>query len=130
MTQERERGAIPGIWSILLIVIGVPILAFALLGYGIKNVEATPVIGGAAVVASILVGITWFTLLGGFFIVEPNGSKVMVLFGKYQGTVKNDGFYWAIRSWSSGPCPCGHERSTARSSRSTMPRVTQLKSPR
>jgi regulator of protease activity HflC (stomatin/prohibitin superfamily) len=31
----------------------------------------------------------------GFFIVEPNGSKVLLLFGKYKGTVKDDGFYWA-----------------------------------
>jgi regulator of protease activity HflC (stomatin/prohibitin superfamily) len=33
-------------------------------------------------------------LLPGFFIVNPNGSKVLVLFGKYIGTVKANGFYW------------------------------------
>lgn len=33
-------------------------------------------------------------LLIGFFIVNPNQSMVMVLFGKYQGTVKTDGFFW------------------------------------
>ena len=30
----------------------------------------------------------------GFFIVNPNESSVLVLFGKYQGTVKTDGFFW------------------------------------
>ncbi|MEZ5164115.1 MAG: SPFH domain-containing protein [Fimbriimonadaceae bacterium] len=36
-----------------------------------------------------------FTLvLPGFFVVEPNGSKVLLLFGKYVGTVKEDGFFW------------------------------------
>lgn len=30
----------------------------------------------------------------GFFIVNPNGSKVMVLFGEYKGTVRNNGFFW------------------------------------
>jgi regulator of protease activity HflC (stomatin/prohibitin superfamily) len=30
----------------------------------------------------------------GFFIVNPNQSTVLVLFGKYQGTVKTDGFFW------------------------------------
>ena len=30
----------------------------------------------------------------GFFIVNPNQSTVLVLFGKYQGTVKSDGFFW------------------------------------
>lgn len=37
----------------------------------------------------------FFTLLApGFFVVEPNGSKVLLLFGKYVGTVKDDGFFW------------------------------------
>ena len=31
----------------------------------------------------------------GFFLVNPNGSKVLVLFGKYVGTVKSNGFFWA-----------------------------------
>lgn len=30
----------------------------------------------------------------GFFIVNPNQSMVLVLFGKYQGTVREDGFFW------------------------------------
>jgi regulator of protease activity HflC (stomatin/prohibitin superfamily) len=33
-------------------------------------------------------------MLPGFFIVNPNGSKVLVLFGEYKGTVKINGFYW------------------------------------
>lgn len=31
----------------------------------------------------------------GFFIVNPNESVVLVLFGDYQGTIKENGFYWA-----------------------------------
>ncbi len=31
----------------------------------------------------------------GFFIVNPNSSKVMVLFGAYKGTVRENGFFWA-----------------------------------
>ncbi len=31
----------------------------------------------------------------GFFIVNPNSSKVMVLFGAYSGTVVENGFFWA-----------------------------------
>lgn len=33
-------------------------------------------------------------LLKGFFIVYPNHSKVMLLFGAYKGTVKSNGFFW------------------------------------
>lgn len=31
----------------------------------------------------------------GFFLVYPNTSKVITLFGSYKGTVKENGFYWA-----------------------------------
>jgi len=34
-------------------------------------------------------------ILPGFFLVNPNTSKVILLFGKYIGTVKENGFYWA-----------------------------------
>lgn len=34
-------------------------------------------------------------IMRGFFIVNPNGSKVLVLFGAYKGTVKDNGFFWA-----------------------------------
>ncbi|MCH2216169.1 MAG: SPFH domain-containing protein [Flavobacteriales bacterium] len=45
---------------------------------------------------SLLVGVPIiFLLLKGFFIVNPNGSKVLVLFGAYKGTVKDNGFFWA-----------------------------------
>jgi len=30
----------------------------------------------------------------GFIMVQPNGSRVLLLFGKYIGTVKKNGFYW------------------------------------
>jgi regulator of protease activity HflC (stomatin/prohibitin superfamily) len=32
--------------------------------------------------------------LGGFLMVQPNNSRVLLLFGKYVGTVKKNGFYW------------------------------------
>ena len=31
----------------------------------------------------------------GFFTINPNSSKVLVLFGAYKGTVKDNGFFWA-----------------------------------
>ncbi|MEZ5012930.1 MAG: SPFH domain-containing protein [Chitinophagales bacterium] len=42
-----------------------------------------------------LVFILVFFMLIGFFIVSPNDAKVLVLFGKYAGTVNQNGFYWA-----------------------------------
>ena len=57
----------------------------------------------AGVIYAILNEIPLFILLGvatvlfiakGFFFVNPNDSKVLVLFGEYKGTVKNNGFFW------------------------------------
>ncbi|MFZ6013624.1 MAG: SPFH domain-containing protein [Bacteroidota bacterium] len=33
-------------------------------------------------------------LMPGFFFVNPNGSVVLVLFGDYKGSVKDNGFFW------------------------------------
>jgi len=35
-----------------------------------------------------------FICFGGFMIVQPNESKVLILFGKYTGTVRDSGFWW------------------------------------
>jgi regulator of protease activity HflC (stomatin/prohibitin superfamily) len=34
-----------------------------------------------------------FTIIG-FTVVDPNGSCVMVLFGAYEGTIRDNGFFW------------------------------------
>jgi len=41
------------------------------------------------------IGFVVLLLLKGFFLVNPNTSKVLLLFGKYVGTVKENGFFWA-----------------------------------
>jgi len=33
-------------------------------------------------------------MIPGFVLVNPNGSRVLLLFGKYVGTIKKNGFYW------------------------------------
>ncbi|MBN2236375.1 MAG: SPFH domain-containing protein [Bacteroidales bacterium] len=42
----------------------------------------------------ILIALGIFLALG-FFIVNPNESMVMILFGSYKGTVRGNGFFWA-----------------------------------
>ncbi len=42
----------------------------------------------------ILAVITLAIMLSGFIVVNPNLSRVLVLFGKYKGTVRDDGFYF------------------------------------
>ena len=37
----------------------------------------------------------FMTIPSGFFIIQPNEAKVLVLFGKYVGTVRDAGFWWS-----------------------------------
>jgi regulator of protease activity HflC (stomatin/prohibitin superfamily) len=51
--------------------------------------------GGAGNITSLVVMLICAVLTPiGFIIVEPNGSKVLLLFGSYKGTVKRSGFQW------------------------------------
>jgi regulator of protease activity HflC (stomatin/prohibitin superfamily) len=46
-------------------------------------------------ITAVIIGLIDFILvLPGLIIVNPNESKVLILFGKYVGTVKQDGFFW------------------------------------
>lgn len=38
--------------------------------------------------------ILMFILLGGFTVIQPNDSRVLILFGKYTGTIRESGFWW------------------------------------
>jgi len=54
---------------------------------------------GALAVEMFAIGIAaalvnFILVLPGLVIVNPNESKVLTLFGKYTGTVKQDGFFW------------------------------------
>lgn len=42
----------------------------------------------------LLLALVAALIIKGFFIVNPNNSKVMVLFGAYKGTVRDNGFFW------------------------------------
>jgi regulator of protease activity HflC (stomatin/prohibitin superfamily) len=47
----------------------------------------------AKIAAGIVLFVTVFCI-GGFAIVNPNESSVLVLFGAYKGTIKENGFWW------------------------------------
>ncbi len=39
-------------------------------------------------------GLPLVLILPGYFVVSPNDSRVLVLFGRYRGTVRKEGFWW------------------------------------
>lgn len=54
-------------------------------------------VAGIALMRNPLFGIlflVFFFMLPGFFVVQPNQSRVLIFFGDYRGTVKKNGFFW------------------------------------
>ncbi len=47
------------------------------------------------IVLGALLSLLWLFLWFGFFMLQPNVAAVLLLFGKYTGTVKDSGFKWA-----------------------------------
>jgi len=81
MTQEKIIKVSNGYFMLFLLLIFIAGIVTAI-------VNETPWL----IIVSIF--LTLLTLPG-FFLVNPNTSKVVLLFGKYIGTVKENGFYWA-----------------------------------
>lgn len=48
----------------------------------------------AIICTAIVLGIFWFIALAGYMQLEPNEARVMVFFGKYDGTFSQTGFFW------------------------------------
>jgi len=54
------------------------------------------------VIVLILLFPVLITLLGGFFTLQPNEARVLVLFGDYKGTVRESGFHWGNPFYTNG----------------------------
>ena len=92
-TPESSFHPIGG-WTIfvpwLLLLIGVVSGLF----YGGSHLDEPGITHEVILVVSLAFLPVLIVLLCGFFVVEPNQSRVLVLFGRYRGTVRGDGFYW------------------------------------
>lgn len=73
-----------------LLLVNIVLYVASTLGF----VQAAKADDGAIALVSILAFLLASTMSAGFFVVEPNGCKVLLLFGKYIGSVKESGFYW------------------------------------
>lgn len=73
-------------------------------GFGMLIMVLLMIAGGIAcfitrtpigIAAGMLVIVIAFFLMPGFIIVNPNESRVMIFFGEYKGTLRDNGFFWA-----------------------------------
>lgn len=95
MVREQIRKTISG-WVMLPVLVGIIGIAVWQIVLEAMKSDAN---GGDPSVPFIVVMVLVIAVAGaclfGFFTVEPNEAKVLTLFGRYWGTVKQDGFHWA-----------------------------------
>jgi regulator of protease activity HflC (stomatin/prohibitin superfamily) len=84
---ERIIGTMNG-WAMLVVNIALLVGAAAVLG-------PTAGFAGPIRLVGALLGIAGLLTLGGYFTLQPNQARVLILFGAYKGTVRSSGFHWA-----------------------------------
>jgi regulator of protease activity HflC (stomatin/prohibitin superfamily) len=85
--SERLAGTLNG-WAML-------ILNIALLSGGFYLIASTALNGGPLRLIGALSALLGILMLGGYFTLQPNQARVLILFGAYKGTVRSSGFHWA-----------------------------------
>ena len=89
VNRERLSGAVNG-WVMLVINLSV-LLGCAFMIARVLNEPPVPFWGGLGWLAGVLVALT---CLRGYFALQPNEAKVLMLCGAYKGTVRTSGFHW------------------------------------
>src|SRR5262252_776510 len=105
VTANRERtvhvqyGGAMLVFLLALLLVDVALIVFAIKD-GVETV-------GHPHVAMFVLGIfglpVLIIMLTGLFTLQPNEARVLVLFGKYKGTVRESGFHWGNPFYSNGP---------------------------
>lgn len=91
-------------WPMLVVMLVVTMVCVAAIVIGalLLPIDEGPISTGFQVLGGVLlsIGITALCvvvplLLMGFFTIQPNQARVLILFGDYRGTVRDEGFHWA-----------------------------------
>lgn len=88
MYREIEHKGTPGLLALLLGILA----SSAAFWRVVVSAQAENAIGAAAWATVLILAIL---TLSGLFTVQPNDGKVLTLFGKYIGTVRQQGLWWA-----------------------------------
>jgi hypothetical protein len=101
---EREVSALNG-WLMLvvnvLIVLGALVfLVLTLRAIGLA--EITPAAVGLRLVVFVLWLAAGIVMFFGYFTLQPNEGRVLILFGSYKGTVRTSGFHWVNPFYARG----------------------------
>lgn len=87
MIREVQRNALNGVLALLLLTILSLVSIGAVISGARGDLPGRIIVG---LVAAVVVCVLW----AGLFTVQPNQSRVLTLFGDYQGSVKAPGLWW------------------------------------
>lgn len=100
-SQERIVSVHNG-WPMLVLQVLLGLVTIALFIFAIgAGGRGGPLV--VPLVASLLMVPINIIMAVGFFTLQPNESRVLVLFGEYKGTVRKSGFHWGNPFYSNGP---------------------------
>jgi regulator of protease activity HflC (stomatin/prohibitin superfamily) len=85
--SERVVSAMNG-WMMLIVNFALFLGAAFMAGHVADVAGPIQVLGGLLALAGVL-------MVGGYFTLQPNQARVLILFGAYKGTVRVSGFHWA-----------------------------------
>jgi regulator of protease activity HflC (stomatin/prohibitin superfamily) len=74
----------------LFLLLGFLMIVLAVISFRMANEDGM----GWLHIPGAVFAITFILIAIGFIAIDPNSSRVLTLFGKYVGTVKENGFYW------------------------------------
>ena len=101
-SRERESSAFNG-WGMLLLNLTLLIGTAVWLFHAVTGANAGPWL----VFPAILLELVAVVLLCGYFTLQPNEARVLILFGEYKGTARRSGFHWVPPRRSNGKRPPG-----------------------
>jgi regulator of protease activity HflC (stomatin/prohibitin superfamily) len=71
-------------------------------------------------VPALLILVADIITLIGFYTLQPNEARVLILFGSYKGTVRADGFYWGNPFYTNGPSQWGAQLAAAQDKKASL----------
>lgn len=87
MFRDINRKAAPGLPVLLMLLVLIALTVVAM----VRSVPDHPVRAGLLAATAFVL----FVLSTGIFTVQPNSARVFTLFGRYDGTVREQGLFWA-----------------------------------
>jgi len=86
-SQEKVRKPSSG-WLMLVVAL---LMIAGIIGLCVRVATNS---SGLSIALIVLLFLSLFIILSGFVAIEPNSSRVLNLFGKYVGSIKDNGFFW------------------------------------